>query len=427
MGKQNVFVVGLDAFNQALLEQLRGAERLTFRPLLDINSVVHTRDYDIPQLLQQARGQLDAFPGTIDAIVGYWDFPTSTILPVLRQQYQLPGPSLESVLRCEHKYWARLEQQQVAPQETPAFAPVNPFTGDQQPPPLPFPFWIKPVRAHSSQLGYRVNTMDDYHHALGCIRDGIHMFAVPFNTLLAKAQLPEEIIRIDGWHCIAEEIISQGRQCTIEGYMLNGEVTIYGVVDSLREGVAHSSFSRYQYPSSLPQGVQDTMMNDAQRFLQQVGFDNSPFNIEFYYHDDREQLWMLEVNTRCSKSHSPLFAMVDGASNLQAMVDVALGHPPDFPPQGGPCQVAGKFMLRETQDALVERVPTLTEVHRLEANMQHCLIQIEPLQGQRLSEMLHQDSYSYEVATLFIGGESAEDIEAKAESIKQQLHFRFSP
>jgi len=72
----------------------------------------------------------------------------------------------------------------------------------------------------------------------------------------------------------------------------------------------------------------------ASDFIRQIEFDNSPFNIEFYYESGSGKVRMLEVNARCSKSHSPLFEMVDGTSNKQAMVDVALGRKPLFP-EGG--------------------------------------------------------------------------------------------
>lgn len=421
---RNIFVMALDEFNRAMLERLQGADGMRFHSLLDMETAVDTRDYDIPLLLDRARLQLREFPGPIDAIVGFWDFPTSTMLPILRREFGLRGPSLESVLRCEHKYWFRVNQQQFAPEQTPAYAAVNPFD-ERYPdhPPLDYPFWIKPVRSHSSQLGFYIDDRSSFADAVGEIREKIHFLARPFNELLAYAELPESIRPVDGWHCLAEEIISAGEQCTLEGYVLDGEVVIYGTVDSLREGKYGSSFSRYQYPSSLPESVQAGMGEMARDFLRQIEFDDSPFNIEFYYEPDSGQVWMLEVNARCSKSHSPLFEMVDGTSNKQAMVDVALGRRPVFPEEGGPFNMAAKFMLREHEDALVRRVPTAEEIAAIEADIPGVRIQIIAVEGERLSRLLHQDSYSYETALLFIGGDSNEDIENRSEQVKARLNL----
>jgi len=45
----------------------------------------------------------------------------------------------------------------------------------------------------------------------------------------------------------------------------------------------------------------------------------------------------------------------------------------------------------------------------------------------RLSSLKDQDSYSYEVAVLFIGGESTADLEAKYRHIVESLPLEFSP
>ena len=424
MAMKNVFVMALDDFNRAMLERLQGAEGIQFHSLLDLDTAVDTRHYDIPALLERARTQLREFPERVDAVVGFWDFPTSTMLPIIQREFGLNGSSLESVLFCEHKYLSRVEQAKVAPAQTPAFAAFNPFDPKVlDEPPLAYPFWVKPVRSHSSQLGFRVNNREDFAHAVSQIRRNIHFLAEPFNELMRHAQLPDSLKAVDGWHCMAEQIISGGRQCTVEGYVLDGEITIYGTIDSLREGVHNSSFSRYQYPSSLPEAVQRDMYDAVEGFLKKVGFNNSPFNVEFFYEEETDQLWMLEVNTRCSKSHSPLFEMVDGASNTQAMVDVALGQKPRFPEKGGSYRLATKFMLRENEDAYVRRVPTAEEIRAIESEIPGTRVLIIAHEGWHLSSLYHQDSYTFETANLFVAGDSLDEIEAKSEQVKARLNF----
>ena len=61
-------------------------------------------------MLQEAEGQLNSFDGSIDAIVGYMDFPVSTMLPILCRKFNVRSPSLESLLKCEHKFWSRSVQ-----------------------------------------------------------------------------------------------------------------------------------------------------------------------------------------------------------------------------------------------------------------------------------------------------------------------------
>ena len=124
MTKENIFVMAMDDFHQVMLERLQGSEEMVFHPLLDMKTAVDTVHYDIAVLLDRARRTLEDFPGTVDAIVGYWDFPTCSLLPILRREWNLPGPCLEATLRCEHKYWARTEEAQVAPRQTPRTCPM---------------------------------------------------------------------------------------------------------------------------------------------------------------------------------------------------------------------------------------------------------------------------------------------------------------
>ncbi len=83
-------------------------------------------DEEVPlrRLLEKAERRLEAFDGPVDAIVGYWDFPVSSMVPILCERHGLPTASLESVVKCENKYWSRLEQQKACDAHPP-FALVD--------------------------------------------------------------------------------------------------------------------------------------------------------------------------------------------------------------------------------------------------------------------------------------------------------------
>ena len=428
MRKKNIFVVGLDAFNLRLLQAVRHAGDYAFFGLLDYGEIVGARRFDMAALLDKARGILRSFPGPIDAIVGYWDFPTILMMPILRQEFGLRGPTLESVLRCEHKYWSRIEQARVVPEHVPRFALVDPFddrAADQLD--LEFPFWIKPVKAHSSMLGYRVGNRRDLDHALAEIRNGIHHFAEPLDVIMSYADLPDEIAKVDGSKCIAEEIISAGRQCTLEGYAFEGDVEVYGIVDSIR-GPNRSSLERYEYPSGLPDPVKDRMKALARRVIRFVGLDNSPFNMEFFYEAASDRIPLLEINARISKSHSPLFDKVEGVPHKEVMIDVALGRRPDYPARRGRFPCAAKFMPRlygDHERAVVIDAPGADELRAIEAQFPGAEIQLHVHKGMRLADLNHRDPYSYELAAIFLGGDSRGGLLRDFEAIFRALNLRF--
>lgn len=80
---KNVFVVGLNEMNAGRLKRLRGVDDVQFHQLLTPAQVFETQEFDIPAMLKEAESILDGFDGSIDAIVGYADFPVSTMLPLL--------------------------------------------------------------------------------------------------------------------------------------------------------------------------------------------------------------------------------------------------------------------------------------------------------------------------------------------------------
>lgn len=424
---KNIFVVGLEDFNLRFLQRVRHAETYAFHQLLDYNSAATDPDVDVNALLRRAFAQLGAFEGTIDAIVGYWDFPTVLMMPILRKRYGLDGPSLESVLQCEHKYWSRHMQKEALPDMVPPFALVDPFAeGAEDSPPLPFPFWIKPVKAHSSLLGFRVRNVADYRDALATIRKGIEYWAVNLNQIMEYADIPADLTEADGWTCIAEGIISSGRQCTLEGYVLDGDIEVYGVVDSIR-GPNRSSFERYQYPSTLPGKIKHRMIAAARTAIGHSGLDNSPFNIEFFWNRGTDRIWLLEINARISKSHSPLFDKVEGVPHNEVMIDVALGRKPEYPLGQGAFRHAAKCMYRRydcRDEQVVTRAPEPEEIATIEARFPGCEINSHVRTGMRLGDLHFQDSYSHELAEIFVGSNSQSGLMRAYHEIVEALDIR---
>jgi len=421
--KKNIFVVGLDEFNLRMIRSVKNAENYNIHGLLDINRLIDSGKYRLIDMLGIAEEELKRFRGSVDAIVGYTDFPVSTIVPVLCERFGVPGPTLESVLKCEHKYWSRLEQQKVIPRHIPSFIKFNPYADHPlEQIPFEYPFWIKPVKSTGSQLGFRISGKRDFDRAIKVLREHIGLFR-PFDHLLDMVPLPPEVDHVNSSYCVAEQIIS-GKQCTLEGYVYNGRVHTYGIIDSIREP-NRTSFARYQYPSALPRGVQEKMAGIAEQVMKQVGFDNSPFNLEFFWDKKRDKIWFLEINTRIPQSHSDLFYKVDGVSNHQIMIDVALGREPWFPKRQGRFRVAGKFFLREYRDKLITGIPTKEDLQVLSHKIPGTLVDLQGKAGMMLSEIPEQDSYSYATAFIYLGARDQKELLEKFSQSRELLKFQF--
>ncbi|WP_067562149.1 ATP-grasp domain-containing protein [Halofilum ochraceum] len=421
--KKNVFVIGLNEFNLNMLRHLRGADEIEFHGLLDPALFYETEEFDIPSLLKAAEEQLNAFDGSIDGIAGYMDFPVSTMLPIICERFDTASVSLEALLKCEHKYWSRLCQREAIPDHIPGFKAFDPFDNEALAHiGLGFPFFVKPIKGSGSRLGFRIDKPEDFDYAIERLRAEIGTISEPFDYILDQLQLPPDVSEIGGHYCIAEEIIG-GRQCTMEGYVYDGKVTCTGLVDSIRYPQV-LSFFRYQYPSRLPERIQDEMARLTDRIMTHVGYNNSSFNIEYFWDEQLDKVWLLEVNTRISQSHSDIFEKVDGVSNQQLTIDLALGRHPNMPSREGQFPIASKFFHRVfSGDARVKRAPTKEEIQAIQKDFPgtYILPQVEP--GDWLSDLPEQDSYSYALAYIYMGAQDEESLLSNYERVLERLPF----
>jgi hypothetical protein len=272
---ENVFVLGLDAHNADVLHGLPDAARYRFHPLLSDGELSGGESVDLPGLLDAAQRQVEAFDGPVHALVGFWDFPISTMVPILCERLGLRWASTEAVVKCEHKYWSRLEQSKVI-DEIPGFGLLD-LDDPRLPEGLGYPVWIKPIRSASSQLAFRADDPRQLVGAAATIRSGIRRIGDAFGTVLDLLELPPELAGVGGSACLVEESAA-GRLVTVEGYSRHDQVHVYGIVDSVTVP-GGTSFLRYQYPSSIPDAVSERMVELTRRVIRQIGYDGATFNV----------------------------------------------------------------------------------------------------------------------------------------------------
>ena len=416
---ENVFVLGLDAHNADILLGLPDADRYRFHPLLSDGELSGGESVDLPGLLDAAQRQVEAFDGPVHALVGFWDFPVSTMVPILCERLGLRWATLEAVVKCEHKYWSRLEQAKVI-DEIPGFGLLDP-DDPVLPDGMTFPVWLKPIRSASSELAFRADDSQQLTDVATTIHRGMRRIGDAFGTVLDLLDLPPELAGVGGSACLVEEAAT-GRLVTVEGYSHRGEVRIYGVVDSVTVP-GGTSFVRYQYPSTIPVAVADRMTELTRLVIERIGFDGTTFNVEYFWDAELDALTLLEINPRHSQSHAELFAWVDGVANHHHMLELALGREPRPPHREGPYEVAAKWFVRRSADGVVRRVPTADEIARVERAGDGCVVEVTVEPGERLSRRHDQDSYSYAIANVYVGGASEDELIRKYDNAVGALPF----
>lgn len=83
--RKNVFVVGLDPHNRQVLEASPDAADYQFHTVLSF-AEIYGEVISFDDALASAQQVLDAFDGPVDAIIGFWDFPVSSLVPLLRKR-----------------------------------------------------------------------------------------------------------------------------------------------------------------------------------------------------------------------------------------------------------------------------------------------------------------------------------------------------
>lgn len=424
----NVFLLALKEEQRHALTTVTNAWSLAFHGLLDPAVALEPKDVTFVQLAELARAELAAFDGSVDAILTHWDFPSSALMPLLCHERGLPAAPLKAVLTCEHKYWSRIQQARSVPEAVPAFAGFDPFADE----PLdqidiPFPFWVKPIKAHSSALGFKVENPEEFARAVERIRQGIGRLGALFDEVLAMVDLPEELQGYGGSSCIAEELVT-GRQIAPEGSMQGGEFNIHGVFDMPKDARG-LQYSRLEYPARISDELRQRMSDISERYLRHIGYDDGCFNVEFMYDEDTDQLRILEVNTRISQSHSELFVLVDGMSNHEVALDVALGVRPMLPDRRGDHEVAAKCLLHidDVADGIVRAVPSEHDIAELRRRFPGLTVELGVAPGDRLSDLGGQSAYRYDVGSFFVGASSWDELDERHDTCVEHLRFDIEP
>ncbi|MBM3549630.1 MAG: D-alanine--D-alanine ligase [Alphaproteobacteria bacterium] len=421
-GKPAVLLaVGISDEDRAQLQRLGGPDLR----LLDVGTYeeasdpYHCQPHDY---IERAVALAEATPG-IEGVVGVEDFPPSLLVPAICRRLGLPGLDFTAAVRCEHKGWSRVLQQRLVPESTPKFALI-----DLDRPPEPDalgvgrPFWLKPIKSYLSYLGFRIADRAAYRQALAQAAEKLPPFLGGFVELIGDAAPRAQFGRGRQW-MLAEELMS-GFQCTLDGYVFGGEVTVLGVVDSIRFP-NKVSFKRFQYPSALPLKIQAQMVDVAKKLMPGLGFDHGLFNIEFFWDPKRKAPMVIEVNDRLSMQFADLFEKVDGINSYRILIDLARGRRPDFHRGQGRYRAAASFVLRGFTDRLCLAVPSDEDIAKVERLIPDTVVMVRAVPGMRLSE-LPQDSYSFRHGLINIGGRDLADMQAKLGRALKMLPFRFA-
>ncbi len=353
------------------------------------------------------------------AVISTDDYPGSALAAVVAERLGLPGPSPEVTLICQHKYLSRLAQAKLAPEAVPSFALIDVADGAPLPDDLRFPLFAKPVKSFFSIGAEKVWSASEL-AALFSRWARLDQFFLPLDRMLERYAGAT----IGTQRLIAEGLL-KGEQVTVEGYVYGGKAGIMGVVDSVMfPGTI--AFSRFDYPSALPDDVQARMGEIAARVIEGMGFDNGLFNIEMMYDADTDRVSIIEINPRMASQFADLYEKVDGTSSYTVLLDIAQGRAPRFTRRQGRYGFAASMVLRSFEDYVVAALPSEADIERLALVYPDIRVELHGAVGRKLSAEL-QDGRSYRYGIVNLGGSDRADVLAQYEACRDRLGIVLQP
>jgi hypothetical protein len=374
-------------------------------------------------ILRFVDGLVARYGGGLDGVVTADEQFGSLAASLVCERLGLPHTPLAAVLTAQHKYEARRAIARAIPEANPRFGLIPRDFRRGRRVPLPFPFYVKPVRATFSVLARRVGSFEelDEHLRFSWLEQAIIEHLVkPFGEVMRRRTSFEA----EPFSMIAEEII-EGRQVTVNGYARDGRITMLGVVDSIMyPGTDH--FQRFQYPSELPAAAQALAEEVAGKALAAVGFTHGMFNVELRICERTGRAIVLEINPRASGQFFDLFEEVDGFNLFGVLLALATGEAPGTALRLGPNRHAASFVLRDLHGDGLSRWPRAVDIERLRSRHPGARIQVYRKRGAGLRrELKWLGSYRYAVVNL--GAPTLAELFSAFERIRADIDFHPRP
>lgn len=360
--------------------------------------------------------------GRIEGVTSASDYPGATVAAAIATRLGLPGPRPERVIEASHKYYSRVAQRRAAPEAVPAFGLLDPRHPDA-PPPVPFPLFAKPVKGAFSVLARRIDDAAGLRAYLAsdAVREFTEDYMAIFNRLVAACTGFE----IDGRWLLAESLL-RGDLVTVEGFEADGEIRVFGVVDSILH--AGGSFARFDYPSRLSAAVQERMADVARRVIRELCLERCLWNIEMVHDAETGSIGVVEVNPRICGQFADLYQKVDGTNTYEIALALCTGAAPRLERAAGRYAAASSVPLRVFAPARVEAAPAPEDVAAAEALFPETLAWSECAVGDVLADFdVDEDGSSHRYAVINVGGATVEEVGRRAAVVEARLGYAMSP
>ena len=274
----------------------------------------------------------------VDAVVSTHDLG-DLIAAVLAEEFGLPGPSAEAVFLCLHKLYGR--RAEVDPIRCRALLFDEPL------PELTYPAYLKAPWLKLGLLGFKVSSDEETRAAMEMARRELPAWSRQYYPVFERAVDLAKYPSATTDMMLVEEFV-EGRQVTVEGWSLNGDIQIWAITET-NTFAGTRVIDNFSTPSRVDRGTAEALRAKTIETIRAFGFDGGFFNIEFWLTDDGVRL--TEVNGRSAACFGGIYELALGADIFAAVADVATGRAPRALPNPSG-RVAGQFNVLTFEDDL---------------------------------------------------------------------------
>lgn len=355
----------------------------------------------------------------LDGVVSNHEQFGALIAATLAERLGLPGNNPQAVIACQHKLQSRAVQQQWLPETCPSFDHLSyPFDTNKARS-FEYPIFVKPIKATYSVLAKQINSADELkkHVQFDLFEQAlIRLLVKPFRQLMALYQSTE----VDPYGLIVEELMP-GEQINIDGYCVNGEVTILGAIDEVMYPNTRA-FMRFDYPSKQPSLVLERAYAVTEKLLKKLDYRHGFFNIELIYDKQNDTLKIIEINPRMATQLINLYDRVDGSDAYGALLSLAVGDAPTSLKKPTQFKASSSYIFRYFKQPLSDQAPTKAMVDCALSAYPDAKLMLYHKRGLSIARELRLLG-SYRHAVLNIGGYNKEDLFDRFQQISKSLNF----
>lgn len=329
------------------------------------------------------------------------------IAAMVAREAGLPGPSVESVFTCLHKYYGR--RREADPIRCDALPLFDDGAG------LSYPSYLKAPWLKLGLLAFKVDDEEQLRAALAVARTEYPRWSRQYYPIFARAVDGARYPLATADIMLAEEFV-HGAQVTVEGWVDGGAAQLWAITDT-NTYPGTRVIDNFSLPSRFADDVQEEMRRYAFEAIRRFEYDGGFFNIELWMTE--RGIRLTEVNGRAAVCFAGIYGPALGCSIFEAAADLAAGLPPRALP-GPTGRVAGQFNVITFADDFAGNLVDHAAAGEVEGLK---LFRREDERVRPVSE------FGVVLGQLELAGATYDEIHARAEDVRRRIlkQHRSSP